>query len=68
MEPSKDGRSVCLTIGFWMEDDGAIHVTGKGVDDFHVAIKNDAARADGHPGLYRRLADCLRVMNAKSHG
>lgn len=64
MEKSKDGKSVYLHVGFWLEKDGSIHLAGRGVRGFHVAVNKEPERRNGHPTLYKRLADCLRQMGA----
>ncbi len=66
MQLSGDGNSVYLQVGFWLEKDGSIHMTGKDVEGFHVAINNDPTRKNGHPTLYRRLASCLSEMGASA--
>ncbi|MFN0217845.1 MAG: hypothetical protein ACKVP4_03405 [Hyphomicrobium sp.] len=64
MERSKDGNSVYLRVGFWLYEDGSIHMTGEGVKGFNIAVNEDPTRKNGHPTLYRRLANCLRAMGA----
>lgn len=64
MEKSKDGRSVYLKVGFWLEKDGSIHLSGHGVKGFHVAVNEDPQKRNGHPTLYKRLAACLRESGA----
>lgn len=60
MRISKNGKSVHLEIGFWLNDDGSIHMTSNEVKGFHVAVNPEPSRPNGHPTLFRRLADCLR--------
>ncbi len=64
MEKSKNGRSVYLQVGFWLETDGSIHLSGRGVKGFHVAVNEDPKRPNGHPTLYKRLTACLKQMDA----
>ena len=64
MKKSQDGKSVYLEMGFWLEKDGSIHLSGKGVSGFHVAVNEDPAKRNGHPTLYKRLAACLKQMGA----
>jgi hypothetical protein len=66
MELSKNGKSVYLRVGFWLQDNGSIHLTGPGVPGFHVTINKDPVRKNGHRTLYNRLAKCLREMGAPS--
>jgi hypothetical protein len=61
---SKNGKSVHLEIGFWLNDDGSIHMTANDIEGFHVAVNSDPARKNGHPTLYKRLAKCLADMGA----
>jgi hypothetical protein len=67
MRLSEKGRTVIMELGFWMNDDGTIHLTGNDpeVETFHVAIRQDPAKNSGHPYLYRELAKCLKQMGAK---
>ena len=62
MQVSEDGRSVSLNVKFWFEDDGSIRLTSEGDPALRVIIKNDPERPSGHPTLFKRLAQCLRVM------
>jgi hypothetical protein len=64
MKLSKKGRSVYTEVGFWLEKDGSIHLGIKGDPTGHVAINEDPARRNGHPTLYRRLANALRKSGA----
>jgi hypothetical protein len=64
MQKSKNGKSVYLEVGFWLEKDGSIHLSGKGVRGFHVAVNPDPTRPNGHRTQYKRLAECLRQMGA----
>lgn len=63
---SKGGKSVHIEIGFWLNDDGSIHVTSNAEKDFHVAVNQDPARKNGHPTLYDRLAKILQDEGAPS--
>ena len=60
MTKSKKGKSTYLTVGFWLYKDGSIHLTGKGLKKFHVAISQDPAKRNGHPTLFKVLAENLR--------
>ncbi len=64
MEISRKGKSVYLQVGFWLGEEGTIHLTGHEVDGFHVKVNADPAKPNGHPTLYKRLAACLRDMGA----
>jgi hypothetical protein len=65
MKLSKKGRAVYLEIGFWREPNGSIHMTGRGVPGFHVAVNKDPSRTNGHPTLFARLDKCLRAAAPK---
>jgi hypothetical protein len=62
MHVSEDGRSVSLNVKFWFESDGSIRMTSEADPALRVVIKNDPERPSGHPTLFKRLAQCLRVM------
>ena len=62
MQVSEDGKSVRLNVEFWFESDGSIRLTSEADPSLRVIIKNDPERPSGHPMLFRRLAQCLRVM------
>jgi hypothetical protein len=62
MQVSEDRRSVSLNVKFWFENDGSIRLTSEGDPELRVIIKNDPERPSGHPTLFKRLAQCLRVM------
>jgi hypothetical protein len=64
MRVSSNGKSVHLEVGFWLHDDGSIHVTSNELEGFHVAVNSSPTRRNGHPTLFRRLAQCLRDMGA----
>lgn len=66
LEISRSGNSVYGRCGFWLEPDGSIHLTMPGVHGFHVAVNRDPERPNGHPTLFKRLADCLREQGAPS--
>jgi hypothetical protein len=55
MKRSKQGRSVYLEIGIWREPNGSIHMSGKGIPGFHVAINADPKKPNGHPTLFKRF-------------
>lgn len=61
MQVSEDGRSVRLNVEFWFESDGSIRLTSESDPTLRVVIKNDPERPSGHPTLFKRLAQCLRV-------
>ena len=61
---SKKGRAVSTEVGFWLEKDGSIHLTIKGDSTGHVAVNSNPEKRNGHPTLYRRLANALREMGA----
>ena len=62
MQVSEDGRSVRLNVEFRFESDGSIRLTSEADPSLRVIIKNDPERPSGHPMLFKRLAQCLRVM------
>jgi hypothetical protein len=64
MRLSENGKSVHIEIGFWLNNDGSIHLTSNELSDFHVAINEDGDRRNGHPTLYRRLATLLKQAGA----
>jgi hypothetical protein len=64
MRSSTSGKSVHMNFAFFLSDDGSIHLTANDVSGFHVAINEDPARRNGHPTLYKKLADCLRQAGA----
>ena len=63
-EISKKGKSVYARAGFWREKDGSIHLAFRGVRGFHVAINADPSRRNGHPTLFKRLANLLAEADA----
>ena len=64
MEVSKKGKSVYAEAGFWLEIDGSIHLSFKGVPGFHVAVNADPKKPNGHPTLFKRLAKLLADAGA----
>ena len=62
MQMSEDGRSVRLNVEFRFESDGSIRLTSEADPSLRVIIKNDPERPSGHPMLFKRLAQCLRIM------
>ncbi len=62
MQVSDDGRSVNLNVKIWFENDGSIRLTSEADPALRVIIKNDPERPSGHPMLFKRLAQCLRIM------
>ena len=62
MQVSDDGRSVRLNVEFRFESDGSIRLTSEADPSLRVVIKNDPERPSGHPMLFKRLAQCLRIM------
>ena len=62
MQVNEDGRSVSLNVKFWFEEDGSIRLTSEADPSLRITIKNDPERPSGHPTLFKRLAQCLRVM------
>jgi hypothetical protein len=64
METSREGRSMYVRMGMWLEKDGSIHLSAPGVPGFHVAINSDPRKPNGHPTLFKRLAKCLRDNGA----
>ena len=59
MHSSKSGKSVHIDVGFWLQEDGSIHLTSNALKNFHVAINEDPDRKNGHPTLYKRLHKIL---------
>jgi hypothetical protein len=64
MEVSKKGNAIYVSMGMWLEKDGSIHLTAPGVPGFHVAVNKEPERPNGHPALFKRLANCLRENGA----
>ena len=65
MRTSKPGKSVYLDVGTWYdENQDAIHMTAKGVKNFHTTVRQDPGSKRGHPNLFEKLAQCLRDSNA----
>ena len=62
MHVGEDGRSVTLEVKVWFESDGSIRLASDADPALHAIIKNDPERPLGHPTLFKRLAQCLRVM------
>lgn len=62
MQVDEDGRSVSLKVRFWLESDGSIRLASDADPALRVIIKNDPERPLGHPALFKRLAQCLRIM------
>ena len=52
-------NSVTFPAAVFREADGSIHLTSPVLEDFHVAINEDASKRNGHPTLYRRLDNLL---------
>jgi hypothetical protein len=62
----KKPRTVSFEIMFWKAKNGVIHI---GTNDregigFNVAVRHDAGKPSGHPGLYRRLDAFLKMKGA----
>ena len=57
------GQSITIQLAVWAEGDGAIRVTGQGID---ARIKNDPARPSGHPTLYRQLENVMKVSGTRA--
>jgi hypothetical protein len=66
MRLSKNGKSVYLEIGFWVAEDGSIHVAAKDIEGFNIAVNSDPGKSNGHPTLFKRLAKCLSDMGASA--
>ena len=62
MHVGEDGRSVTLEVKVWFESDGSIRLASDADPALRAIIKNDPERPLGHPTLFKRLAQCLRVM------
>lgn len=62
MQVSENRKSVRLNVEFWFESDGSIRLTSESDPTLRITIKNDPERPSGHPALFKRLAQCLRVM------
>jgi hypothetical protein len=62
MQVGEDGKSVTLNVKFWLESDGSIRMASEADPSLPVIIKNDPERPLGHPTLFKRLAQVLRVM------
>lgn len=57
------GRGKAITLNdveVWYDAPGErIHITSNAVRGFNVSISPDPESPDGHPRLYRLLAECL---------
>lgn len=58
-----DEKSTSAEIRFWLDGD-TIHVTSDAAENFHVAVNKEEDRPNGHPTLYKRLAELLREAGA----
>jgi len=61
---SASGKSIHLDVAVFLYDDGSIHITANDIPGFHVAVNADPKRVNGHPTLFKRLAQCLREAGA----
>mgnify|MGYP003431115468 CR=1 FL=1 len=66
MDVSAKGKSVYAEVGFWLEKDGSIHLTFKGVPGFHVAVNADPKKPNGHPTLFKRLTKLIQDAGASA--
>ncbi len=64
MRPHPDGKRVHLEVEFWMSENGSIYLTSNEPDGFLAIVDDDPSKQNGHPGLYGKLAECLRVAGA----
>ena len=64
MKLSRKGRSVYAEVGFWLEKDGSIHLSIKGLPGGHIAVNEDPVRRNGHPTLFARLSRALAKAGA----
>lgn len=64
MQLSKKGKTVYAKVGFWLATDGSIHLTINGDRAGHVAVNSNPERMNGHPTLFRLLANALRKARA----
>ena len=60
MPSSKNQKRARIEIEFWFEEDGSIRVTSDAGPDFHVRVRAEPLKRNGHPSLYRRLARILK--------
>ena len=62
---SSKGNTVYLDVGVWYDPEkGLIHMSAKGLNDFHTTISPDPDNRRGHPNLYMKLARSLAKMGA----
>lgn len=65
MEVSKQGKSVYVQVGIWLnEDTGHIHLTVPETDYFHTTINANEGSARCHKNLYAKLGRFLRENGA----
>jgi hypothetical protein len=65
MRSGMDKNSVKIEIRFWLDDDGStIRISSEPRPDFHVRVKPEPLKRNGHPSLYRRLSWLLRDAGA----
>ena len=67
MGTSEPGNSVYFEIGVWYDASaGAIHLTARDAEGFHVAVRRDPKHNSGHPYLFDKLAQALRDAGASA--
>ncbi len=64
MRTSKNGNAVYAEVGFWLEQDGSIHLSIKGIANGHVAVNQDPNLRNGHPTLYAKLNKAFQESGA----
>jgi hypothetical protein len=64
MSSSKHRKAARIEIEFWFDDVGSIRVVSEAGLDFHVRVRAEPLKRNGHPSLYRRLAWILRDAGA----
>jgi hypothetical protein len=64
MSSSKHRKTARIEIEFWFDEDGSIRVVSEAGPDFHVRVRAEPLKRNGHPSLYRRLAWVLRDAGA----
>jgi hypothetical protein len=57
-------KTARIEIEFWFDDDGSIRLASEAGPDFHVRVRAEPLKRNGHPSLYCRLAWILKDADA----
>ena len=67
MPKSNTGNAAYFNAGIWYEEKTeTIHMTRSDARDFHIKVHRDPSRKNGHPTLFKNLANCLRAVGASA--